>query len=777
MSQRPLISQPTLAPPVGDGSFGRTKKKRRSWLPVIFFCCCCFLVCGGLLALAIGLLVSTGSDGSDVVVPPPPPPPVPTLAPTPAPPAVSTICPFLPEVSAGSEASQDFVSGCQASIGRCTAGICDVSARRSSDDTPETRVCLTPEAQQQCAENGEGFACTCTQFETCQRLLNIFDFVETIFCVDGSTPAPPPPLDPFAQMTLDLNALENELDGGAPQGFRPRGAARRKSQTAGGIPWSLFVANATAQAGATVVLMQSDFDEGTLRVRAPCKLVLGENIVFNPNPDHNWQPTDAQRRSGAYPWASGFALDFFAAITVESDNVLIELNNFELRQSREHTLQQAFAQLISLGNAPFVTGEGPAPFGEFFAPSNVVIRNGRLGANAHHAVHGNARRNIYIHDVQMESYRVASIAINGAERVMIRDCEALGTDVEVPNRGTYSQARFLVTHFLPLAIDVDANAARAHAALEPLLDQTLQDVVAQNEINQATHPRAYALFANVDRQQDGNTFGMRFTNRGEGTIQFDSTFNASATASNGRMVYVKNVAVTNTVNSVNEFVVLLDGNNNDREVRGPAGDVLGFDRMLRDNQLDELLDAQLAYALAYAKYGDGVWHVGPTHYVPQAILDWYEAGADIALFGQVVLQNNLHYMRNTDAMFHVNKGAHGIAIESTDRARFENVLVDTVRANGAAGQHALMPGEQPPLPNPATYTATTGGHVGQAPDVGYAGNRARGVTLGPSQAVDISGITVIGVSSRTGVARDYDVFAGANQLRNALPRGVTARKH
>jgi len=689
-----------------------------------------------------------------VVVPPPPPPP----PPPPLPPPAAPQCPFLPP-SAGPESLQPLVAPCGPTRGTCSAGSCLLTAQNAETDTSDFRFCSDSAATAFCGNSTSGAECTCASDLTCTRNLSQFDITDLAIYCDTSEPAQ---ADPFAMLTRDLVQLERALDNDAA-------GARSAPQTRNGVAWRVFAANATALAGATVVVMQRDFDDGTLRVRAPCKLVLGENIVFDPNAEHNWQPTDAQRRSGAYPWASGFALDFFAAITVESDNVLIDLNGFELRQSRAHTLQQAFAQLISLGNAPFVGGEGPAPFGAFFGPSNVVIRNGRLGANAHHAIHGNARRNIYIHDVQMESYRVASIALNGAQRVMVRNCAALGTDVDVPNRGTYSQARFLATHFLPLAAAVDANAARALATLERLLDQALRDIVARNEIDAVAHPRAHALFANVERQQDGNTFGMRFTNRGEGTVQFDATFNQSASG-NARMLYVQNVLIANTVNSVNEFVVLLDGDNNDREVRGPAGDVLGFDRMLRNNELDELLDAQLAYALAYEAHGRGAWHVGPTHYVPRALLDWYAAGANIALFGQVVRQNNLRYMRNTDAMFHVNKGAHGLAIESVDTARFENVAVRTVRANGAAGQHARMPGETGAVPDPRTYTARSGGHVGQAPDVGYAGNRARGLTLGPSHNVDISGIAVVDVSSRTGNARDYDVFARARALSNTLPR-------
>jgi len=620
-----------------------------------------------------------------------------------------------------------------------------------------------------------GGACSC-EVDTCQRFITVGEdsFVLNIECVapvfdpaDDNEPSD----DTFAELQTELQALEQLLDSVAPVS-----AAAAARQLASSVPvsWDVFEADREALAGSTVELRQADFARGTLRVRAPCKLVFVEDVAFDPNPDNNWQPTDAQRRSGDYPHQSGFALDFFAAMTIESDDVLIDLNGHELRQSRAHTLQQSFAQLISLGTGPFVPGEGPVDFSDrefdagFFGPSNVVIRNGRLGANAHHAIHGNAGANIYIHDVEMESYRVAAIALNGAANVMIRDCTALGTDVEVPVRGTYSQARFLATHFLPLAAEEYEPARVALERLEALLDEALRDVLADNRIDAAAHPRAHFLFANEARQQDGNTFGLRFTNHGQGTIQFDAEFDPAARPA--RRVYVKDVEVRDTVNSVVEFVALLDDEG--REVRGPAGDLFGFDRMLREQAIDELLDGQLAYAVAFERFGRDKWHVGPTHNVPRPILDWYEAGADLALFGQVVRDNGYRYMRNTDAMFHVNKGAHGLAVELVDGGKFENVVIDGVVANGEPGQAELMPGETAPVPDPATYTAESGGHVQQAPDIGYAGNRARGVILAPSRNVDLTGVSVAGVRSRTGGARDYDVFPNADALGDVLPDGV-----
>ena len=45
----------------------------------------------------------------------------------------------------------------------------------------------------------------------------------------------------------------------------------------------------------TVYLKQSDFNFGTYRIKTPGRYILQENIVFHPNSDNNFKPTDYQK--------------------------------------------------------------------------------------------------------------------------------------------------------------------------------------------------------------------------------------------------------------------------------------------------------------------------------------------------------------------------------------------------------------------------------------------------------------------------------------------------
>ena len=127
-----------------------------------------------------------------------------------------------------------------------------------------------------------------------------------------------------------------------------------------------------------------------MRITRPGIYVLQENIIFEPNKDNDFFPTMEQITSGQYPsFTSGpYHLGFFAAITIESDNVLLDLNQKTIKQSALHNLQQRFYANIELASAPFIPTQGPGDFGSsVVTPTNVLIRNGNLGLSSHHGIH------------------------------------------------------------------------------------------------------------------------------------------------------------------------------------------------------------------------------------------------------------------------------------------------------------------------------------------------------------------------------------------------------
>ncbi|MFO0902070.1 MAG: hypothetical protein U0939_03670 [Pirellulales bacterium] len=308
--------------------------------------------------------------------------------------------------------------------------------------------------------------------------------------------------------------------------------------------------------GKIVLLTQDVFRGGTLRVLAPCKLVLCESIVFNPNsglvegktalePNRtkDWFPLRDQVAYQSVPpvgtphgtaASKAFRLGFFAAITIEhGDGTILDLNGFRLSCHPDFALQQRFHALIELANQPFVPGQGPAAFGQELRPARKVwIRNGELGRSPHHGVHGNSMQDVLISDVTFRDYEVAAASLNGGRRILLCDCQLEGTSTNIPILGTYSSARFArligyshlgrVPRYPGYATlspeskqEVDAEIANLQAALVEL-DEKLDAVFNAVLTERLTGAAACIdpLFANVDRFADANPYGIAIHARG-----------------------------------------------------------------------------------------------------------------------------------------------------------------------------------------------------------------------------------------------------------------------
>ena len=103
-----------------------------------------------------------------------------------------------------------------------------------------------------------------------------------------------------------------------------------------------------------------------------------------------------------YPMGSSgpYHLGFFAAITIEADNILLDLNNKTLRQSKLHNVQQRFYANIELASSPFIPNQGPGNFGSTISiPKNIMIKNGCLGLSSHHGIHGNKMEKVILQNL------------------------------------------------------------------------------------------------------------------------------------------------------------------------------------------------------------------------------------------------------------------------------------------------------------------------------------------------------------------------------------------
>lgn len=171
--------------------------------------------------------------------------------------------------------------------------------------------------------------------------------------------------------------------------------------------------------GCVQLLSQKNFDNGTMRITKGGLYVLTEDIVFGPDPA-------LLETVPEYASNNAYSMGFFAALCIETDGVVLDLQGHTIRQSYEHYARQRFFSIIELGNTPFVPGQGPGsvatPGGYTLTPAtNCLILNGTLGLSSHGGIHGNNNQNIMLQRVTVQDFESTGIQLNGVDTAFI-DC-------------------------------------------------------------------------------------------------------------------------------------------------------------------------------------------------------------------------------------------------------------------------------------------------------------------------------------------------------------------
>lgn len=566
-----------------------------------------------------------------------------------------------------------------------------------------------------------------------------------------------------------------------------RASLLAEASRAHAVSWTTYAGDTARYAGRRVVLRQADFDGGTLRITTPGVFVLAENVTFSPNAAHDFRP-NLPAQAALYGGAA-YRLGFFAAIAVESPNVVIDLHGHTLDASPVFCAEQKFYAHIEVADQPFLAGQGPTNFGdENLAADGLVIENGTLGSTPHHGIHGNGARRVLIQDVTLRDYEVAAVALNGARDVVLRRVRALGSSRHVAVLGTYSQARILLLMAQRLIASTDAAAVTARSLVQnaigplaALVAQVRADVAATGRIDETAHPEAAALFANDAGMNDGNSYGVVFHPRGAAVQSFWHLVTPSLGSDvASERIYLEDCRINGTQGRIVEVVALVAPNG--MPVRGPAGDVVrirdNIDRIRLysgpdtgtgplvgggGNALSRAQAAFIAGALSFAAADPGNTarltelfgtSNGDEHAV--AFLRGERTLADL------VTQHGYTYQRNGDSMFHVNKGVVGLRIDGSRDVCLHGVSVRNTVNFGLPGVTRALPGE--PDDETAAYTGSTdGGHPGQGKQYGYLGADARGISLAATATVHVDKTSVDGVQSMVGNARGLDVFNGANE--------------
>jgi len=456
-----------------------------------------------------------------------------------------------------------------------------------------------------------------------------------------------------------------------------------------------------------IPLSQTAFDSGTYRIQNPGYYYLTENISFDPDPTAEETRTDKPRTA------------WFSAISIECDNVIIDLNTKTLDMSESFLNNHGFKvfALIELNNSPFphlifaFTGEN-----EIKNAHNVVIKNGTLGRNSHHGIHGNNNSNIAIYDLVVKDWEVAGISLNGLKSGEIKNVAISGVEHAVPFTGLLA---LLLSTRLVLQELVDKGDSNAQEYID-----ALDIVINDDNQNGKNHPTG---------THDGNTYGL-FINRivdvGPIVTHCDSkTANA---------ITIENVKVDNIKTSTIETVGM----------KNLAGDRLKGNLFGVMRWVDAYPDGTFApnSILKAQVYG-----------VEQNSPDKLPAGFAANILSsspsEEIFLSQVEPLFNGDFAGHTNKGAFGIRLDCGHGVTMRNCRVLGVENIGQLG---------------ISLASISGGSNYSFKQTRYTGNDTYGFSLAACHNCLLDQCTAIECSSKNGMVHGIAVIneSSCNKLIN-----------
>lgn len=547
----------------------------------------------------------------------------------------------------------------------------------------------------------------------------------------------------------------------------------------GQVTWQTFYADQDTHQKKVVTLTESDFTNGTIRVRKPCLLLLTENVSFNPNrPTPNgdgtldlnraidWMPFPGQPNADDYlsgDAAKGYRLGFFAAIAIETTRVILDLGGHTLSQHKEHALMQRFFSCIELADQPFRSSQGPADFGASLSSATMSwVKNGCIGLSSHHAIHGNSCKDIWLSDLVFKNQEVASISINGGKGILVERCEDRGRRTGIPVLGAWSALRF-ATLFAPHLSSLDSYSTYITTPLDNALEavkRVFDSIIVHNDgvLDVEGDNSDLAFLKNTTGLLDGPGYGMVFHPEGVAI----GPFQMSPGHQTGS-IWIKDTIISNVINSSLEIPSLskADGTGNQVDTVGSVIQVLNG-LMDEDGHYVPSILSALQFGLASLKAAnpDSSSHFG-TLSIDSNLLEWSQ-DPSIALTlnetgTEASLTNGTTYKvrYNGDSMHHVLKGVLGLRMEGATDISLTNVCVKDIVTEGVLGRSVYS-------------NENDGGHEGQKGMVGYWGTVSHGVRISGSSSISLKNVSVDSVSSTNGPAYGIAVHSSSGATLSTI---------
>ncbi len=471
-----------------------------------------------------------------------------------------------------------------------------------------------------------------------------------------------------------------------------------------------------------IPLRQSDFDSGSYRIKKSGYYYFVEDVFFNPKPELEAQRTD-KPLIGAW----------FAALSIECDNVVIDLNTKTFASSREFLDSQklkVFA-LIEFGNSPFPIQKFPffAYTGEtapIFA-HNVTVKNGTIGASPHHGLHGNSNSNIQIYDIVVSDWEVAGIAFNGLKSGVIKNVTITGLEHAMDFTG-------LVSVMLAVKVVLEDLRDNHHDQKAQTYLDALQPLIDNPALNGSIHPT---------RLNYGNVYGI-FLNRAFDIGPVAQIVNDQ----HSNAIIIENVLIANITSQLLETVAI--GNMQGQTMMAELFGTFRWEDAYPNGTFapNALLKAQVYVQQQRA---------------PEKMPAGFAANILSNTPNETTFLSHARPVFGLDFPGHANKGIFGIRVDAGYGVTIKNCSLMGLNNRGFAGRSLT----EIPAGNNYTFNVNR-----------YAGNDVHGISLAVCRNCSIIDCDVSECSSDNGNVYGVAIrnSADANELNGAIITNLRASR-
>eukprot|EP00486_Rosalina_sp_Unknown_P005728 CAMPEP_0201570686 /NCGR_PEP_ID=MMETSP0190_2-20130828/13032_1 /ASSEMBLY_ACC=CAM_ASM_000263 /TAXON_ID=37353 /ORGANISM="Rosalina sp." /LENGTH=755 /DNA_ID=CAMNT_0047994467 /DNA_START=15 /DNA_END=2282 /DNA_ORIENTATION=+ len=459
-------------------------------------------------------------------------------------------------------------------------------------------------------------------------------------------------------------------------------------------------------------LKQSDFDDGTYRITTSGNYCLSESIVFDPNPisdvsnspNSPYQssfPNDDTLYPGCQSLSDGaFALGFFAAISIETDNVELNLNSYQISMSKSFYIQQRLFTVIEIGNSPFVTDQGPVNFGISKSISNVYIHDGILGLSSQFGIHSNDATNVTLEKLRICEFETAGVELNGFDGLIMNNLIIGPSSIQVKPSGTYANARFLSYALYKLLNEIGDNSLNETIIFQGERTLTIQQIYDNLILSMDI---AYRYFFNMNDESDKNEAlylqSIELYSNPVGLPDGSSLY--GIVTFSGTNMKMSNIKIQDLKLNVNEVpasyfdeCMSYESYTNDYSVlKGAFGNIMDLRRMVGGWNNGEIIDL-----------GDDITHLqyvgNPLSDAQIALSIFGNEGQNDAFLKWALNEYNgesyqglpqcVGWVCNRDNMFNQNEGIMGLKIESINNVEIENIVIKRLTNKSPLPSYAFL---------------------------------------------------------------------------------------